>query len=151
MQNLNTVSGHISHCIPNDARYANDAYQESWIVCTRSSPVLPKYGMHPDINSLINKYPKILGHLHVINCDNCWFDLLDIFCQSIQQFADMHSELLQPVALQVSYVNRRLRITLINSNDTVDGMVYLCQQTSANSCAKCGILYTNCRCDSLAN
>ncbi len=121
--------------------------------------------MTPDLNSkLVEKYPKIIGKLSYTECNDGWYDLIDVLCSQIQKHIDFkiqNSQLseeeqksLQVVALQIKSKFGGLRFYVTGGDDTTEAMIHMAESISFRICEHCsakgkqqslsGWIYTSC-------
>lgn len=93
-------------------------------------------------NTLISRYPKIFSKIKEINCDDGWFDLIDIACNLIQGYANRNAT--DPTS-QVAFTNvtekfGTLRIYYPNAaaHEYVRGIISFSEQMSATVCEVTG-------------
>ena len=86
-----------------------------------------------DINTLINKYPKLLGDLAFgIECGDGWFDLINTLCEDIIR-VDPNA-----IATQVKEKFGILRFDAIAYEDEVFDLIDKAEDASEVICEECG-------------
>lgn len=96
---------------------------------------------------LFDKYPKIFADKDKsiqetamcwgIECGDGWYRLLDSLCDCIQQYID-YNDTSQIVASQVKEKYGGLRFYYDGGDELIDGMVWLAEHDSYNTCEQCG-------------
>jgi len=113
--------------------------------------------MNKDLDkALCEKYPAIFANRHGdmrttamcwgFECGDGWYQIIDALCACMQNYYDGNAEwqkkqgneLFQPVATQVKEKFGTLRFYYDGGNDYTEGMVWLAEQLSAQTCEKCG-------------
>jgi len=90
-----------------------------------------------------------------INCNIGWYNLLNVMCKQIQDYIDKNNKtgkylqivdpihidkvdlMRQPNITKVSSKNNVLEITVIDSNQYIDGIVNMAQAISTVTCNQC--------------
>ena len=86
-----------------------------------------------DINTLLNKYPKLLGDLSFgIECGDGWFDLIDKLCEDILKVDTT------TVATQVKEKFGSLRFYVSSAEDEVFDLIDKAENASEEICEECG-------------
>ena len=113
--------------------------------------------MKPELDEfLCQKYPKIFKNRHTniqdtcmawgFECDDGWFNIIDVLCHEIQSHVDWKSkdlseeekESLQVVAEQVKEKFGTLRFYYSGGDDVVEGMVSIAESLTHRMCESCG-------------
>ena len=113
--------------------------------------------MSPDLDEfLCKKYPKIFKNRYEdkmtscmawgFECEDGWFDIIDILCHEMQNHVDWRSkdlseeekETLQVVASQVKEKFGTLRFYYGGGDDIIEGMVSMAESLSHRVCEFCG-------------
>lgn len=113
--------------------------------------------MTPELDKVLcEKYPKIFKNRDGsimetpmawgFECDDGWFDVIDILCHEIQEYIDWKSkdineeekETFQVVASQVKEKFGTLRFYYYGGDDVVEGMVRMAESMTYRICEGCG-------------
>jgi hypothetical protein len=113
--------------------------------------------MTPELDKVLcEKYPKIFKNRDGsimetpmawgFECDDGWFDVIDILCHEIQEYIDWKSkdineeekETFQVVASQVKEKFGTLRFYYCGGDDVVEGMVHMAESMTYRICEGCG-------------
>jgi len=113
--------------------------------------------MSPEKTKILqDKYPKIFGAkddqsepygLYGVECDDGWFDLLDVLCRNIQDHidhriaqlkTDEEKEMLQLIATQVKSKYGTLRFYYSGGDDYTAGLIHMAEAMSGKLCEFCG-------------
>ena len=85
------------------------------------------------VNTLIDKYPKLLGNLTFgIECGDGWFDLIDRLCEDILKVDPT------TVATQVKEKYGTLRFYVSSAEDEVFDLIDEAEDASSEICEECG-------------
>ena len=98
---------------------------------------------------LFKRHPKIFSDLKWMECDDGWFDLIDMLCQVIQNEWNNHSYRMteeekaegQPLAVQVKEKFGGLRFYIVggNANEVIYGAIRMAECMSFKICESCGV------------
>jgi hypothetical protein len=113
--------------------------------------------MSPDLDKVLcEKYPKIFKNRNGsimetcmswgFECEDGWFDIIDILCHEIQHHVDWKSkdlseeerESFQVVADQVKEKYGTLRFYYYGGDEVIEGMVSMAESMSHRTCEHCG-------------
>ena len=113
--------------------------------------------MKPELDAaLCQKYPKIFKNRHEdkmtscmawgFECDDGWYDIIDILCHEIQHYIDYKSknlseeelEIFQVVATQVKEKFGTLRFYYGGGDEVIEGMVMMAESLTHRTCEGCG-------------
>jgi len=113
--------------------------------------------MSPDLDkALCEKYPKIFKNREAsimetcmawgFECEDGWFDIIDIMCHEIQTYIDWKSqnlsakdlESLQIVADQVKEKYGTLRFYYSGGDEVIEGIVRMAESMTHRTCESCG-------------
>ena len=86
---------------------------------------------------LCAKHPSILKEDFYFECDDGWYDLLEILFIEIEAYCSQF-ELEYPTASQIKEKFGKLRIYLDGSDQTIERMVWLTEHMSGRICSICG-------------
>ena len=98
---------------------------------------------------LCSNYPKIFANRNGdmkstamcwgFECGDGWYNIIDALCSSMQHYYDNNGTgLHQPVASQVKEKYGTLRFYYDGGGDYTEGMVWLAETLSAQTCESCG-------------
>lgn len=104
--------------------------------------------MSPELDELLcQRYPLIFSDRHRsieescmgrgFECDDGWFDIIDVLCERIQFLID-HNNIPQVVARQVKEKRGTLRFYIGGGDDEIRGMIYMAEAMSGRICELCG-------------
>ena len=89
--------------------------------------------MRNNINTLIDKYPKLLDSLDFgVECGDGWFDLIDTLCEDIIRVDPT------AVATQVKEKFGTLRFYISSDEDEVFDLIDKAEDASETICEECG-------------
>lgn len=71
-------------------------------------------------------------------CNDGWFDILDVLCERIQCLIDHQDDIPQVVATQVKEKLGTLRFRIKGGNAEIRGMINMAESISGRICALCG-------------
>jgi hypothetical protein len=103
--------------------------------------------MSPEIEKkLLDKYPDIFKNLNYIECNDGWYNILDVLCSNIQQHVKHISlnldteekESAQFTAEQVKEKFGGLRFYGYNSDAEIQAMIAVAESLSVRTCEYCG-------------
>jgi hypothetical protein len=107
--------------------------------------------MSPELDKqLVEKYPMIFVNRHAdmkttamcwgFDHNDGWYWIIDNLCSCIQGYIDNNSHLniTQVVATQVKEKYGSLRFYYDGGDEKIDGMVWLAEHQSWNTCENCG-------------
>ena len=81
------------------------------------------------------------------SCGDGWFNIIDKLCECIQQYINNNDNVSQVIVTQVKEKFGGLRFYVSNSDEIIDGMIWLSEHLSYSTCEECGAEGTCRECD----
>ena len=91
------------------------------------------------IKQLTTKYPSIFQSLYSIECDDGWFNILDVACSCIQTGVELLPEEFRSelYAVQIKEKFGSLVIHMNHTTPYISGIIAMARSISTKTCEKC--------------